>query len=190
MFGIIRGMQASDLKTGTVFKDNNQPFVVVKYTHTKTARGGATVKVKAKNLLTGQVIEKRYLSNSKVTDADVTRGNAQYIYHDNGYVFMNPKSFEQFVIEDSVVGDSSKFLEEGKSVQIMYFEGTPVAIDLPNTLTFEVSRTEPGYKGNTVSNVLKDATLSNGTIIKVPTFIKVGDIVKIDTRSGQYVSKA
>lgn len=183
-------MLATDLKTGTIFKEDNSPWVVVKYEHTKTARSGATVKVKARNLFTGQVLEKRYNSSSKVEDADVLRKNAQYIYHDKGYVFMDPDTFAQFTLDEETVGDSAKFLQEGESVQVMYYEGNPVSIDLPITMVFEVQYTEPGFKGNTVSNVLKDATLSNGAEVKVPSFIKIGDKVKIDTRSGEYISKA
>lgn len=183
-------MQASDLKTGKIFKEDGQIFVVVKYTHTKTARGGATIKVKAKNLLTGQVLEKRYLSSTRVEDADVIKTNAQYIYEENGYVFMDPQTFEQFTIDTDTVGESAAFLLEGELYQIMYLEGRPVALELPNNIVFEIAYTDPGYKGNTVSNVLKEAKLVNGTIVKVPTFIKIGDKVRIDTRDGSYVSKA
>lgn len=183
-------MQASDLKTGKIFKDEGFPFVVVKYEHTKTARGGATVKVKAKNLLTGQVLEKRYLSNTRVEDADVSRKNVQYLYKDNGYVFMDPNTFDQFTLDSETVGDNALFLEEGGVVQVMSFESNPVAIELPPSVVFEITYTEPGYKGNTVSTVLKEATLTNGAVIKVPTFIKIGDKVKIDTRTGAYLSKA
>ena len=190
IFAIIPHMLASSLKTGTIFKENGHPFLVEKYEHTKTGRGGATVKVKARNLLTDQVLEKRYQSNSKVEDADVFRKNAQYLYRDSGYVFMDPDTYEQFTIGTKIIGDKARFFQEGALIQLMYFEGNPVSVDLPNTVVFEISDTVPGYKGNTVSNVLKDAKIQNGTDIKVPTFIKVGDRVKIDTRSGEYISKA
>lgn len=183
-------MIATDLKTGTIFKEGDTPFLVVKYTHTKVARGGATVKVKAKDLLSGNVYEKGYNASEKVEDADVFRKNAQYIYEEsNGYVFMDPDTYEQFTITSDGVGDNSKFLNEGQTVQVMYFEGRPISIELPITMVFEVKYTEPGFKGNTVSNVMKDATLDNGAEVKVPSFIKIGDKVKIDTRSGEYVSK-
>lgn len=183
-------MLASSLKTGTIFKEGDQPFLVEKYTHTKTARGGATVKVKARNLFTDQVLEKRYQSSSKVEDADVLRKNAQFLYKDVGYVFMDPKSFEQFIMSAERVGESAKFLLEGELAQIMYFEGNPVSVELPKTMVFEVIETTPGHRGNTVSNVFKDATISNGTVVKVPSFIKVSEKIKINTVSGEYVSKA
>jgi elongation factor P len=182
---------ATDLKTGKIFKDGGFPYLVVKYEHTKTARAGATIKVKAKNLVTGSVLEKGYLGSAKVEEADVVRKDAQYLYKEGtNFVFMDPSTYEQVYISDETVGDQGRFLVEGENVIVMYFEGTPVSVDLPTTINFEVTYTEPGYKGNTVSNVLKEATLNNGAVVKVPTFIKIGDKVKIDTRDGSYVSKA
>jgi elongation factor P len=182
-------MIATDLKTGKIFKEDGYPYQVVKYEFTKTARAGATVKVKARNLVTGSVLEKGYLGSFRVEEADITRKNAQYLYKENGYVFMDPNNYEQFTISQDIIGDQARFLMDGANVIVMYFEDKPISVDLPITLDFEVSYTEPGYKGNTVSNVLKEATLDNGAVIKVPTFIKIGDRVKIDTRSGDYVSR-
>lgn len=164
--------------------------MVVKYEHIKVSRGSAQVKVKVRNLITGQVLEKGYQSTAKVEDADVYTKNAQYLYNDGTYVFMAPDTYEQFSIPEDVIGDSARFLVEGEKVMVQYFDEKPISVDLPTTLIFEVSYTEPGFKGNTVSNVLKDATLSNGAVVKVPTFVKIGDKVKIDTRTGDYVSKA
>ena len=183
-------MLASELKTGVIFKDNGAPFLVVKYEHIKTARGGATVRVKAKNILTSQVLEKSWGSTDKIEDADVSKKNAQYIYKDKNFVFMDPETYEQFEIAEEVVGDGAKFLTEGDKVIVSYFEGKPTSIDLPITLVFEVGYTEPGFRGNTVSNAYKDATLSNGAQVKVPPFIKIGDKIKVDTRTSEYVSKA
>jgi elongation factor P len=183
-------MIATELKTGKIYKESGQPHLVLKYEHIKSARGGANVKVKVKNLVSGAVLEKSYLASARVDDADVIRKNAQYLYKDNGYVFMDPETYEQLTISEDIIGDSARFLLEGENVQVLYFERKPVSVSLPNNQTFEVVYTEPGYKGNTVSNVLKDAELNNKAIVKVPTFIKVGDRVKIDTRTGEYLSKA
>lgn len=187
----IQNMIATQLKTGTIFKEDGAPFQVVKYEHIKVARGGANVKVKAKNLLTGAVLEKGYLATSKVEEADVVRGNLQYLYK-NGpkYVFMDQNTYEQTEIDSKVIGDAKKFMQEGDKISIMYFEGRPVSVELPKTVVFEVEYTEPGFKGNTATNTLKDATLTNSTQIKVPTFIKIGDKVKINTDTGEYISKA
>jgi elongation factor P len=184
-------MIVTDLKTGAVFKENDQPFLVVKYEHIKVSRGSANVKLRVKNLRTGQVLEKGYISTAKMEPADVYRKNAQYLYKEGErYVFMDPETYDQIYIEEDLIGEPARFLMEGENVVVMYFEGTPISIDLPITMTFEVTYTEPGFKGNTVSNVLKDATLNNGAVVKVPTFIKIGDKVKIDTRDGSYTSKA
>jgi elongation factor P len=183
-------MVATDLKTGKIFKEDGYPYQVMRYEFTKTARAGATIKVKARNLVTGAVLEKGYLGSAKVEEADITRKNAQYLYKENGYVFMDPETYDQFTISEDIIGEQSRFLMDGANVIVMYFEERPISVDLPTTLDFEVTYTEPGYKGNTVSNVLKEATLDNGAIVRVPTFIKIGDRVKIDTRSGDYVSKA
>lgn len=183
-------MIATDLKTGKIFKMNGQPFIVMKYEHIKLGRGSASVKLRVKNIITGQVIDKGCVSTEKFEDADVIRKNAQYLYKENGYVFMDPDTFEQFTISEDLLGYSAKFLQEGQTVQVQYFEGTPILVDLPISMVFEVTYTEPGYKGNTVSNVLKDATINTGAIVKVPTFIKIGDKIKVDTRDGTYSSKA
>ena len=184
-------MIATDLKTGVIFKENDFPFVVLRYEHIKSARGGANVKVKARNLMTSQVLEKGYLATARVEDADIRRQNAQYLYKDgDSYMFMQPDTFEQISIKADVIGEPAQFLQEGEKVQVMYFEDEPVSVELPITMVFEVKYTEPGFKGNTVSNVYKDAELENGATVKVPTFVKIGDKVKIDTRTGGYVSKA
>jgi len=183
-------MVVTDLKNGIIFKDNGHPFVVLKYSHIKMSRGSAQVKVRAKNIITGQVLDKSWQSGASIEDAYVEHKNAQYLYRDSGYVFMDPKSFDQFTILEDIVGESAKYLKEGGVVQVNYFEGQPFSLDLPVTMVFEIKYTEPGFKGNTVTNVYKDAELDNGTKVKVPTFVKIGDKIKVDTRTGEYVSKA
>ena len=183
-------MVVTDLKNGIIFKDGGQPFVVVKYSHVKMSRGSAQVKVRAKNIITGQVLDKSWQSTATVEDALVENKNAQYLYKDNGYVFMDPSSYDQFSIPEDVIGETAKFLKEGEKVIVKYFEGNPISVDLPITMVFEIKYTEPGFKGNTVTNVYKDAQIENGTNVKVPMFVKIGDKIKVDTRTGEYVSKA
>ena len=187
---IIPAMLATDLKTGTIFKMNNQPYIVTKYEHIKVGRGSANVKVRIKNIVTGQVMDKGCVSTEKFEDAEVFRKNAQYLFKENGFVFMDPDTYEQFTISEELLGDSARFLLDGQTVQVQYFEGKPISVDLPISMVFEVTYTEPGFKGNTVSNVLKEATINTGAVVKVPTFIKIGDKIKVDTRDGSYSSKA
>jgi len=184
-------MIATDLKTSTVFKENEQPFVVLRYEHIKSARGGANVKVRVRNLLTGQVLEKSYLASAKVEEADTRRKNAQFLYKEgDNYLFMDPDSYEQVQVKGDAIGEPAIFLKEGEVCQVMYFEGEPVSVELPITMVFEIKYTEPGYRGNTVNSVYKEAVLDNDAKVKVPMFVKIGDKVKIDTRSGTYISKA
>lgn len=183
-------MVVTDLKNGIIFKENGHPFVVVKYTHVKISRGSAQVRVKMKDLITGQVLDKSWQSTAHVEDTYVETKNAQYLYKDGGYVFMDPDTYNQFTLDEETIGDVSAFLKEGEKVMVKYFEGNPISVDLPITMVFEIKYTEPGFKGNTVTNVYKDAEIDNGTKVKVPTFIKIGDKIKVDTRSGEYISKA
>jgi elongation factor P len=184
-------MLASDLKIGKIFKENGQPYLVVKYEHMKTARGGATTRVKAKNLINGNVIEYSRGSTEKVEEADVVKKSASYLFKEaNNYVFMDPETYEQIYISQDIVADQAPFFIEGEKVLVMYFEDTPVSVEIPNNLAFEVTYTEPSSKGNTVTNAFKNSTISNGLSVKVPLFIKMGDIIKVDTRTREYVSKA
>jgi elongation factor P len=183
-------MLATELKTGAIFKMNDQPYIVTKYEHIKVGRGSASVKLKIKNIITGQVMDKGCVSTERFEDADVFRKNAQYLFKQNGYIFMDPDTYEQFTISEDMMGDNARFLPDGQIVQVQYFDGKPISVDLPISMVFEVTYTEPGFKGNTVSNVLKEATINTGAVVKVPTFIKIGDKIKVDTRDGSYSSKA
>jgi len=183
-------LYASDLKTGVVYQDNNTPFKVEKYEHSKTARGGATIRVRVRNLLDNSLSEKSYSSADSFKEADVYRKSVQYLYSDNFYVFMDPVTYEQIEVSSEIVGDNKYFLKENENYVLMYFEEAPISIEVPISMVFEVEYTEPGFKGNTVTNTLKDAKLTNGLNVKVPTFIKIGDKVRIDTRTTEYMSRA
>jgi len=183
-------LSASELKTGVVFKDGNTPYKVEKYEHSKTARSGATIRLRVRSLLDGNVAEKVYSSVDNVEEADIFKKSLQYLYKDSFFVFMDPVTYEQIELSEDVVGDNHFFLKDGEKYTVMYFEDSPVSIEVPNSMIFEVEYTEPGFKGNTVTNTLKDAKLTNGMDIKVPTFIKIGDKIKVDTRSGEYMSRA
>jgi len=183
-------LYASDLKTGVVYQDNNTPFKVEKYEHSKTARGGATIRVRVRNLLDDSLSEKSYSAADSFKEADVYRKTVQFLYSGNFYVFMDPVTYEQIEVSEDIVGDNKYFLQENENYTLMYFEEFPISVEVPNSLIFEVDYTEPGFKGNTVTNTLKDATLKNGLTVKVPTFIKIGDKIKIDTRSNEYMSRA
>jgi len=181
----------NDLKIGTKFLFKNQPYQVISCQHSKLGRGGGILRTKIKNLLDGSIIEHTFAGAEKFEPAEMTARKAQYLYQaDNQYFFMNSEDFEQFGLDEKQIGNLSKFLKGGEKIDIIYFDGRPISIQLPIKIKFKVAYTEPGFKGNTASTVLKPATLETGSQINVPLFIKEGDEIIVDTRTGQYVERA
>ncbi len=180
----------TELHSGTTFKDKGEIFEVTAYQHTKMGRGSANIKVKARNLKTGEPVQKTFISGARVEEADIDKKKLQFLYKDaESLVFMDPKSYEQFPIKNSILGDREKFLKEGESYEVLVFEEAVLNVELPKLMELAITETGPGVKGDTVSNVFKPATLENGLQIKVPLFINQGDSVKVDTRSGEYVER-
>lgn len=183
-------LNVNDLRNGAVFKDKGELLQVLTYEHIKMGRGSGNIKLKVKNLKTGSITEKSFITGARVEEADVEKKKAQYLYRDGEtYAFMDPVSFEQFSIPASVLGEQAKYLQDGLEVSLIVGEGTALAMELPLSLTYTIAETGPAERGNTVSNVFKDATLDNGMMVKVPMFSKVGDKIKVDTRSGAYVER-
>lgn len=183
-------LNVTELRNGTVFKEDSQILQVLTYEHIKMGRGSGTIKVKVRNLKTGSVTEKSFITGARVDEANVEKVKAQFLYRDGeSFYFMNPVSFEQFPLLEVVVGEQARFLKDGMEVTLVVSDGQALALELPNSLIYEVTDTGPGEKGNTVSNVYKDATLDNGLAVKVPMFMKIGDKVKVDTRTGAYVER-
>lgn len=148
------------------------------------------MRTKLKNLLTGTIIEKTFAGAEKLEEAELQTKKAQYLYNDSiNYHFMDSANFEQFSLSKNQLQDTARFLKEGGEVDILYFQGDPININLPIKMSFEVTYTEPGFKGNTASTVTKPATIETGTQINVPLFIKNGDKIVIDTRTGEYVER-
>lgn len=183
-------LNVTDLRNGTFFREGQGIFQVLSYDHVKMGRGSGNVKVKVKNLKTGSVTEKSFITGARVDEASVEKKKAQYLYRDgDNFYFMDPQSFEQLPLSSSVVADQVKYLKDGLELTLITSEGEALAIELPISLVYEIAETGPGERGNTVSNVFKDATLDNGLVVKVPMFMKVGEKVKVDTRTGQYVER-
>jgi elongation factor P len=180
----------TDLKKNTVIQLEGTPFRVTDYAQKVMGRGGSIVNVKLKNLLDGSVIPKTFKGQEKIEPAEVTNRKAQYLYDDSGdYYFMDPESFEQFQLTADLLGDAAGYLKEGDNVDLQFFDGRVINVELPNSLFLAVTYTETVVKGDTTSSVLKDATLETGISIKVPAFIKEGDVVKVDTRDGSYIER-
>ncbi|MDP3973801.1 MAG: elongation factor P [Candidatus Daviesbacteria bacterium] len=183
-------LNVNELRNGTFFKEGKDIFLVVTYEHMKTGRGSGNIKLKVRNLRSGAVVEKSFITGARVDEANVEKKKAQFLYRDGDiFNFMDPVSFEQFSISANVVGDQAKYLKDGLEVTLIVSEDEALGIELPLSLVYEISETGPGERGNTISNVFKEATLDNGLVVKVPMFIGVGEHVKIDIRSGEYVER-
>lgn len=179
--------QPTDLKKGTVIQIDGQPFRVTDYSQKVMGRGGSIVNVKLKNLVTGAVIPKTFKGADKIEPAEVSNRRVQYLYADGeGFHFMDPETFEQFQLANEDMADAGDYLKEGDEVQLQFFGDRVINVELPKNLFLEVTYTEDVVKGDTTSSVLKDATLETGKVVKVPAFIKVGDIVSVDTSTGEY----
>ena len=179
--------QPTDLKKGTVCQLDGKPYRVVEYGQKVMGRGGSIVNVKLKNLIDGSVIPKTFKGQDKIEPADVTNKAVQLLYSDGDcYHFMDPESFEQFELSAAIVDDAAGYLKEGEPLNLQLFDGKVITVELPKNVYLAVTYTEDVVKGDTTSSVLKDATLETGKVIKVPAFIKVGDIVSVDTATGDY----
>lgn len=188
-------ISVTNLRSGTCFTDGKDLFQVLSYEHTKLGRGTANIKVKIKNLKSGAVLEKTFISGAKVQEAALEKKEARYLYsnvamkqssHGTTYVFMDPKTFEQFELAEDKIGEITHFLKEGSGYKILFYQEEPLTVELPIKMEFMVSETEPGYRGNSATNIFKEAILENGLKVKVPLFVKIGDQVLVDTRTGDY----
>ncbi len=182
--------QPTDLKKGTVIQIDGKPFRVIEYAQKVMGRGGSIVNVRIKNLVDGSVIPKTYKGAEKIEPAMVANRKAQYLYKDgNDWHFMDPESFEQFQLDQELVETAAPYLKEGDEVDLQFFGDKIINVDLPKNLFLEVTYTESVVKGDTTSNVLKDAQTETGLTVKVPAFIKTGDVIKVDTRTGEYLER-
>ncbi len=180
-------LSITDLKKGTLFQLEGVPYRVVDYNQKVMGRGGSIVNVRIKSVIDGKVLEKTFKGNETLQTADVTNQNVQYLYNDGDiYHFMNQESFEQFEVSADMVGDGAGYIKEGDEVQLQFFNDRPINVELPKNVPLLVTYTENVVKGDTTSSVLKDATLETGITVKVPAFIKQGDVISVDTSSGAY----
>lgn len=180
-------LSITDLKKGTVFEWEGQPFKVVEYSQKVMGRGGSIVNVRIKSLLDGKVLEKTFKGNEQLDSADVTTESVQYLYSDgSNFFFMNQETFNQFEVPADLVGDGAGYLKEGDVVQLQFFNGQPITVELAKNVPLKVTYAENAVKGDTSSSVTKDATLETGISIKVPAFIKQGDVISVDTNTGAY----
>ncbi len=181
----------NQIKTGKVIKVNELPYVIVKTDHHKMGRGGAVLKVKCRNLIDGNTLEKTFQGAEKADEAETENKKANFMYKDKDEAyFMDNESFEQFSLSLESIGDKEGFLKEGTDVSVLYFNDKPVSIDLPIKMDFKVVSAPPSVRGNSAGNVTKQVELETGALINVPLFIDEGDIIRLNTDSGEYVERA
>lgn len=184
-------IEATDLKNGTTFLSDGKPYKVIKYTHVKIGRGGAIVRVNARNLKSGGTEEKTFNSGNKIEEINTSKRLLQFLYDEgNSAVFMDPKSYEQIEIPKNLIKDQLAFVKEGEEINVLFWEDVALSLDIPPKITISVADTPPGIKGNSATNIYKPARLENGQSVKVPLFINNGDKVVVDTRTGEYVERA
>ena len=181
---------AGDLRNGTTFELDNQVFRVVEFQHVKPGKGAAFVRTKIKNVITGAVIERTFNPSEKLQGAEIEKREMQYLYEDGGlYYFMDNETYEQVPLNKEQLGDSLKYIKENMTVKIVSFKGKVFAVEPPMFVELAVTYTEPGFGGNTTTTSGKPAKLENGLEISVPLFIEIGDIIRIDTRTGEYMER-
>ncbi|OSS41666.1 Translation elongation factor P [Desulfurella amilsii] len=183
-------LSTNEFKKGSKVEMDDEPYEIVSYEHIKPGKGQAFVRVKLKNLKTLNVVEKTFKSGVKIPKADVEEKPMQFLYQDeHGYHFMDNSNYEEYVIPKDVIEQEAKFLQENKDVFVLLYKNLPIGISLPNFVELKVIETEPGFKGDTAATGTKPAVLETNTTIQVPFFIKEGDILRIDTRTGEYVER-
>ena len=183
-------LSITDLRKGTVFQFENVPYKVVEYNQKVMGRGGSIVNVRIKSLIDGKVLDKTFKGNEQIDSADVSKRDVQYLYNDaQGYHFMDSSSYEQLDLSNDELSNQKDFLKEGDGVQLQLFGGRPIGLELPKNVPLKVTYTEDVVRGDTATNLLKDATTETGLTIKVPAFIKQGDIVRVDTRTSEYLER-
>ncbi len=181
----------AEFRRGLKIEINGKPFTIVEFQHVKPGKGGAFVRTKLKNLETGQVLEQTFRSGAKVGVPDLEEKNTQYLYRDgDNYVFMDNDTYDQLFIAEEYLGDAVNFFKPNIEVNVLFFNGKPIGVELPITVELEVTETEPGVKGDTATGATKAATLESGLTVQVPLFIEQGDVLRIDTRSGEYLERA
>jgi len=183
-------VDTSSFRNGLKIELNGEPYAITYFQHVKPGKGGAFVRTKVKSLKSGKVVDKRFRAGEKVELADIEERRMQYLYPDgDSLVFMDNESYDQTHFSSDLVGEAVKFLKENLDVDVLFWRGKPLNVELPNFVVVVIAQCEPGEKGDTASNVTKPATVETGAVVQVPLFIKEGESIRVDTRSGEYVER-
>lgn len=184
-------ISAGDFRNGVTFEEEGQVLQVIEFQHVKPGKGAAFVRTKTKNVITGAVVEKSYNPTAKFPTAFIERKDMEYSYNDGElYYFMDPESYELVPINESDLSDNFKFVKENMVCKVLSYKGKVFGVEPPTFVTLQINQTDPGFKGDTATNATKPATLETGAEIKVPLFIDEGEMINVDTRTGEYMSRA
>lgn len=184
-------ISTNDLRTGVTVEVDGDVFTVVEFLHVKPGKGSAFVRTKLKNVKTGAVLERTFRAGEKLPRAHVEYKEMQYLYSTGDeYAFMDANTYEQVTLAKDILGDAVKWLKEQDTVGLQYYQGQVIGVELPNFVELEVTETAPGFKGDTATGGSKPATLETGAVVQVPFFVNVGDKIRVDTRTGLYLSRA
>jgi len=180
----------ADFRNGFTFQENGELFSIIEFLHVKPGKGGAFVRTKLRNVRTKQVVERTFRAGERVDEVRLERKPYEYLYQDGDfYVFMNTETYDQIQLDGEFLGDKVKYLADNLPVGILFHGETPIEVELPTFVELEVTQTEPGFKGNTAQAATKPATVSTGAEVQVPLFIEIGNVIRIDTRTGEYMDR-
>jgi elongation factor P len=183
-------IEVSALRKGVTFQQDNELFKVLDYSHHKVARGGATIRVRVRNLRSGATTDKTFNSGDRVQDVRLEHSEVEYLYSDGSlYHFMNTQTFDQPALSQETLAEIIPYLSEGLTAKLYTFDGEPIDIEIPVTVELEVVEAEPGFAGDTAQGATKQVTVSTGLTVQTPLFIEVGDVIRIDTRTGGYITR-
>lgn len=184
-------VSAGDFRNGTTFEQDGQVLQVIEFQHVKPGKGAAFVRTKTRNVISGAVTETTYNPSDKFPSAQIERRDMQYLYEDGGlHYFMDTETYEQIPLNDKDLSDGFAFVKENEVVKVLSYKGNVFGVEPPNFVVLEITKTEPGMKGNTATNTLKPAIVETGAEVRVPLFINEGDKIRIDTRTGEYMERA
>lgn len=184
-------IDAGELKKGTAIELDGKVYHITEYRHIKVGRGSAQIRLRLRDVRSGNTIERSFQASDKFTPAFLERRHVQYLYNErNLYYFMDNKTYEQTPLTPEQLGEAKSYLKEGLELELLTHKGAPISVEMPVAVELQVAETEPGFKGNTATGGNKPAKLETGIKIQVPLFINTGDIIKVDTRSGEYMEKA
>ncbi len=184
-------VSAGDFRNGITFEMDGGVWQIIEFQHVKPGKGAAFVRTKIRNVIAGSVVEKTFSPTDKFPTAHIDRREMEYLYNDGDlYYFMDPESYEQVPVSASELSDNFKFVKENMVCRILSYKGSVFGVEPPTFVNLEVTKTEPGFKGDTATNTLKPATLETGAEVRVPLFIDEGEMIQIDTRTGEYLGRA